>query len=142
MFASCHNLGPSVAVISKHNGCHNLRFGACSLKLTADPSLCGASVNVRPRPDAVPQGARNLVFGKLGAIVAFDQQSNAPSRSDVLCPGKGIVERAELLEQELVLLEGGNAFRPTRPTVNAVSHHNLLVLACGQAAAPESAACC
>jgi len=74
------------------------------------------------------QRGGDLALAEIGAVVAVDRERDAAGAVDVARPREGVVERRELLEQELVLLQRCDALGAARTDIDAVAHGALLVL--------------
>src|SRR5437588_7871392 len=74
------------------------------------------------QPIRIVQCGRDLVLGQLRAVIAIDRKRDAARIVDVARPGECLVERGELLEQELVLLKRADRLGAARTDENAKTH--------------------
>src|SRR5688572_11907470 len=88
-------------------------------RLSADVRLGGA---LRQHVGRMIERGAHLALVETGAVVTIDQQRDAARAVDMPRPSERLVERAELLVEELILLKRRDRLGTARTDINAIAH--------------------
>src|SRR5262245_32485935 len=70
----------------------------------------------------VLQGSSDLLLAETGAVVAIDQQCDAPAPIDMPRPAERVVEGTEFLEQKLILVQRRDRLGTAWADIDAIAH--------------------